>query len=93
VVRGIDEEGLVLIESKWGRYGRFIHTADQNPYTSYSLSWYHTSRGGHLLRGLPATNHDGHDAHESLASQTLGKEPVREPPVASEEDDDDLGAR
>jgi len=52
VVRGTDAEGKVLIESKLGRYGRFIHTAEQHPYPDTVITYYHSRRGGNLLRGL-----------------------------------------
>jgi hypothetical protein len=54
VVRGT-AEGAVLIESKWGAMGRYIHTADDHAYRAHKVSYYHSGRGGHLLRGLQQT--------------------------------------
>jgi hypothetical protein len=48
----IEDTGKVLIESKLGSYGRFIHAADQHPYDNTTATYYHTVRGGHLLHGL-----------------------------------------
>jgi hypothetical protein len=52
VVRAAANDGLVLLEGKWGVYGRFIHApADQH----YSPQWtyYHSDRlGAHRLHGL-----------------------------------------
>lgn len=49
LVRFRGEDGLVLIESKWGALGLFLHTPDDQPYgTRYHL--YRSSRQGHQLR-------------------------------------------
>jgi hypothetical protein len=49
VVRAVGRDGLVLVESKWGRLCRFIHTPDCYP---GRRSFYRTVRGGHEMRGL-----------------------------------------
>ena len=43
--------GLVLVESKWGKGGRFIHPVDAQPYPG-PWTYYRADRPGHLLRGL-----------------------------------------
>jgi hypothetical protein len=52
LVRAATDDGLVLLEGKWGIYGRFIHgPADQH----YAQQWtyYHSNRnGGNRLQGL-----------------------------------------
>src|SRR5262249_59637069 len=58
VVCGASEDGTVLIESKWGRLGRFVHTASQHCYPETKVTYYHTPRGGHLLRGVSGTGQD-----------------------------------
>jgi len=50
LVRG-HSSGTVLIESKWGQMGRFVHTARDHPYGADALTYYHTPRGTHLLLG------------------------------------------
>jgi hypothetical protein len=49
VVRAVGRDGLVLVESKWGRLCRFIHTPACYPGRH---SYYRTARGGHEVRGL-----------------------------------------
>jgi hypothetical protein len=44
-------DGPILIESKWGRMGRYIHTADDHAYRGQSLTYYRTSRTSHVLGG------------------------------------------
>jgi len=52
LVRSVSEDGLILLESKWGKLGRYIHTATDHGYRNYSCTYYHSSREGHVLRGL-----------------------------------------
>lgn len=51
VVRYITEGQPVLVESKWGSMGVFLHPADKSCYgTEYTF--YRSNRQGHLLAGL-----------------------------------------
>jgi hypothetical protein len=51
LVRVAADDGLMLIESKWGGLGRYVHRPDDQPYgTSYVF--YRSARTGHELRGL-----------------------------------------
>jgi hypothetical protein len=52
LVRSVSEDGLVLVESKWGRLGRFVHTADDHIYRGHTATYYRTARGGHQLEGV-----------------------------------------
>ncbi len=52
IVRGLGAKGAILLESKWGKLGRYIHTADQHIYKGQKITYYHTARGGHRLQGL-----------------------------------------
>jgi hypothetical protein len=54
VVRAVTEEGLVLVESKWGQMGRYIHPPDKLRFAN-PFRYYRSSRQGHLLRGLEQT--------------------------------------
>jgi hypothetical protein len=45
-------EGCILVESKWGPMGRFIHCPDDQPFGG-ACAFYRSARRGHLLRGLP----------------------------------------
>jgi hypothetical protein len=53
VVRGLGADDLILLESKWGKLGRYIHSATTNhAYTSHKPTFYRTGRGTHLLAGI-----------------------------------------
>ena len=51
VVWGV-AEGRVLLESKWGQAGRFVHTPELHPYSDDRCTYYRTGRGTHRLRGF-----------------------------------------
>jgi hypothetical protein len=52
VVRSVWSEGRILVESKWGTLGTFVHFVE---HTVYSNQWtfHRTQRPSHILRGLP----------------------------------------
>lgn len=53
VVRGLADDGVILVESKWGNIGRFLHPHDRHIYTEVeSCTFYRSPRDGHLLHGL-----------------------------------------
>ncbi len=54
VVR-LANEGLLLVESKWGAMGRFLHPHDAHCYGEPECQFYRSRRPGHLVRGLPGT--------------------------------------
>ena len=54
VVRGTSDDGHILVESKWGPLGRFMHLADDQPYPG-APTFYHSRRGGNLIRGVDAS--------------------------------------
>ncbi len=53
VVRVAEADGLVLVESKWGWEGRFIHAPENQP-CGNEFRYYHSDRSGHHLRNLGA---------------------------------------
>ncbi len=55
IVRGLASEGVILVESKWGQSGRFIHRHDRHPYGGAEYVFYRSARTGHLLRGVYPT--------------------------------------
>jgi hypothetical protein len=57
VVRMLGDGGLILVESKWGELGRFLHPVDTQPYGEANFLYYRSPRAGHLLRGLSAPSH------------------------------------
>lgn len=52
LVRGRGSDGVVLMESKWGQLGRFVHTAEQHAYKGHTIRYYRTKRSSHMLAGL-----------------------------------------
>jgi hypothetical protein len=63
VVSGVLHDGTVLIESKWGIEGRYLHRPEDQPY-SETFAYYHSDRGGNTIaiREVPSN---------SLAKQRL----------------------
>jgi hypothetical protein len=58
LVRG-HSDGSVLIESKWGQLGRYVHTAEDHAYREHARTYYRTARGSHLVAGLEGAKADG----------------------------------
>lgn len=50
LVRAVADTGEVLLESKWGKLGRYVHKIDDHPYSFDTYSYYRSSRPGHVLR-------------------------------------------
>jgi hypothetical protein len=70
LVQTVAPDGLILLESKWGLAGRYIHSPEDHIYRKDTLSYYRTGRGTHLLRGLdlpaaPPALRNGPAAEES----------------------------
>lgn len=57
LVRGRGENGTLILESKWGKLGRYIHTHDQHAYSVYACTFYSTARASHLLNTELAAVH------------------------------------
>src|SRR5262249_23739786 len=74
IVRSAGSFGLVLVESKWCKAGRYLHTVDSQPY-GRQFVYYRSQRPGHLLNGL-----DGNDSSMPPPPKTDGPEKV---PVAA----------
>jgi hypothetical protein len=55
LVCGFTAEGQPLLEGKWGQLGRYVHTVRDHAYMGTTCTFYHTSRGSHLLQGLQGT--------------------------------------
>jgi len=54
IVRSISEDGLVMVESKWGSKGRFLHAAQNQPHWK-TWTYHRSPRQGHRLAGLEST--------------------------------------
>lgn len=55
LVRSGSDHGPILIESKWGRFGRFVHGPNEHAYRGNEITYYRSSRGTHLLQGVEDT--------------------------------------
>jgi hypothetical protein len=75
IVCFVSAEGMVLVESKWGPLGVFLHAPDMQPYGT-QFSYWRSPRVGHRLRGLDAglapdgslfDAGDGHSEHENAS--------------------------
>jgi hypothetical protein len=58
IVRALAADRVILIESKWGMAGRFIHAHDRHPYSGSVCTFYRSSRTGHLLVGADSISTD-----------------------------------
>jgi hypothetical protein len=52
VVRAIWTDGRILVESKWGALGVFLHFVEHSAYGDH-WTFHHTRRPSHALKGLP----------------------------------------
>jgi hypothetical protein len=75
VVRGATGEGIVLVESKWGSVGRFLHRSDIHCYTeTASCLYYRSPRKGNQLRGIytdPPISAPTDEMYENLQASSL----------------------
>lgn len=51
LVRTVTTDGLILLESKWGQMGRYIHKPEDPRFPS-TFTYHRSSRKGHRLKGL-----------------------------------------
>jgi len=54
LVRFVGDDGIVLVESKWGPLGVFLHTSETQPY-GQQFGFWRSPRQGHRLHLAPAT--------------------------------------
>jgi hypothetical protein len=65
IVRAAHPDVPVLVESKWGDYGLFLHPVTAHPYPNGHPHFYRSARASHLLRGIgqspsfPAASRNG----------------------------------
>jgi len=55
LVRMVGRDGLVLVESKWGPLGVYIHPVDAQPYGT-TRDYFRSRRAGHLVSMVPAAS-------------------------------------
>ncbi len=58
LVLEVVHENLVLIESKWGPLGRYLHPPEYQPY-GVNYTYYHSNREGHQMPIVETTERDG----------------------------------
>ena len=51
-VRFAEPKGLIIVSSKWGRFGSFLHRHDLTLYSDANCTFYRTERKGHTLVGI-----------------------------------------
>ncbi|HXG12454.1 MAG TPA: hypothetical protein VNK04_22040 [Gemmataceae bacterium] len=69
VVKAVGDDGYVLVESKWGTQGRFLHEPKMQPYSPY-FGYFRSERKGHLLLGLTSERPPAPTANSTPASPT-----------------------
>ena len=69
IVRAVGADGFVLVESKWGFLGRYLHEPDVQCYSPY-YTYYRSERPGHRLIGLPAPPVAGEPLHTRTGKPT-----------------------
>lgn len=75
VVRMVKEDGSVIVESKWGKKGTFLHAPDDQLYAD-DIHYYRTSRGSHLLLGPDGKPYVPGEARPAYAEgRTAGQPP------------------
>lgn len=55
LVRMVGKDGLILVESKWGPLGVYLHPVDAQPYGT-TRSFYRSRRAGHVVTIVPKTS-------------------------------------
>jgi hypothetical protein len=55
LVRMVGQDGLILVESKWGPLGVYLHPIDSQPY-GVSRKYYRSPRAGHLVSIVPESS-------------------------------------
>jgi hypothetical protein len=96
LVRMVGDDGLVLVESKWGPLGVYLHPVESQPYGT-GHKFYRSPRAGHLvtvvpnssvpeaelpvLAGLPAIGIGGLDAPLTARRGRPGQRKIYERPI------------
>lgn len=65
IVRYVSEGQPILVESKWGELGVFLHQPDKSPYGS-EFVFYRSPRRGHLLTGIGGQTAKPGDSNEPV---------------------------
>ena len=52
IIRGIFDDGTILVEGKWGRLGVFLHPVEHSVYGEH-YGYYRSARSTHVLSSIP----------------------------------------
>ena len=52
IVRSVFDDGTVLVEGKWGRFGVFLHAVDRSVYGT-RFGFYRSPRNNHVINSIP----------------------------------------
>ncbi len=55
LVRMVGQDGLILVESKWGPLGVYLHAVDEQPY-GVKRNFYRSPRAGHIVSIVPESS-------------------------------------
>jgi hypothetical protein len=72
LVRMVDVSGLILIESKWGPFGVYLHPPDRQPFDGI-CRYFRTSRADHRLT-IQTVPSAAEDLDDLLARRSCGAE-------------------
>jgi hypothetical protein len=75
IVRFAGEDGMVLVESKWGPLGVFLHAPETQPYGE-NFDFWRSPRLGHVLAILPQTAAETPEGVAVLVDRTASSGPT-----------------
>jgi hypothetical protein len=81
LVRMVDATGLVLVESKWGPLGVYLHPVDAQPYCK-DHKFYRSRRAGHVVSIVPKSSAPENEL-PALAQLSVGGIDDLEPALAA----------
>jgi hypothetical protein len=81
LVRMVDATGLVLVESKWGPLGVYLHPVDAQPYCK-DHKFYRSRRAGHVVSVVPKSSAPESEL-PALAYVSVGRIDELEPALAA----------
>jgi hypothetical protein len=84
LVRATLPDRPVLVESKWGAIGAFIHPVDVHPYDGSTCTYHRSPRDGHRLREAAGTGGSAVAALRVSSLEPCNPAEASEPPVIGE---------
>jgi hypothetical protein len=84
LVRATTPDRPVLVESKWGELGAFIHPVDVHPYLGSTCTYHRSPRAGHRLREAAGTGGSAVAALRVSPLEPCNPAEASEPPLRGE---------